>query len=54
MSTDNRFDGTIKPQSAQLNKTQDEDLLALVSSLIEQNSELQLKLQELNSQEGIR
>jgi vacuolar-type H+-ATPase subunit H len=49
-----RFDGTINLQSLQLNKTQDEDLFALISSLIDQNSELQLKLQELNSQEKIR
>jgi vacuolar-type H+-ATPase subunit H len=54
MSIDNRFDGTISLQSLQSNKTQDEDLFALISSLIDQNSELQLKLQELNAQEKIR
>jgi vacuolar-type H+-ATPase subunit H len=47
MSTGTRFDGSGIMQALQLNKAGDEDLLAFISSLIDQNSELERKLQEL-------
>ncbi len=53
MSTDTRFDGNGILQSLQLNKAGDEDLLVFISSLIDQNSELQRKLQELIPQKEL-
>jgi vacuolar-type H+-ATPase subunit H len=49
MSADDGFSKTSDLQSLQLTKAADEDLLALVSNLIDQNSELQKKLYELES-----
>jgi len=53
MSTGTRFDGNGILQALQLNKAGDEDLLAFISSLIDQNSELERKLQELISQKDL-
>jgi len=53
MSTGTRFDGNGMLQALQLNKAGDEDLLAFISSLIDQNSELERKLQELIPQKEL-
>jgi vacuolar-type H+-ATPase subunit H len=53
MSTDTRFDGNGMLQALQLNKAGDEDLLAFISSLIDQNSELERKLQKLIPQKEL-
>jgi len=53
MSTGTRFDGNGILQALQLNKAGDEDLLAFISSLIDQNSELERKLQELIPQKEL-
>jgi vacuolar-type H+-ATPase subunit H len=53
MSTDTRFDGNGILQALQLNKAGDEDLLAFISSLIDQNSELERKLQKLTPQKEL-
>jgi vacuolar-type H+-ATPase subunit H len=53
MSTDTKFDGNGILQALQLNKAGDEDLLAFLSSLIDQNSALERKLQELSSQKEL-
>ena len=53
MSTDTRFDGNGILQALQFNKAGDEDLLAFISGLIDQNSELERKLQELISQKEL-
>lgn len=53
INKDTRFDGNDELQAPQRNKAWDEDLLVFISSIIDQNSELQQKLQELNSQKDI-
>jgi len=53
MSTDTRFDGNGILQALQFNKAGDEDLLAFISSLIDQNSELERKLQKLIPQKEL-
>jgi vacuolar-type H+-ATPase subunit H len=50
MCADDGFSCIASLQSLPLTKAMDEDLIALVSNLVDQNSELQKKLQELNSQ----
>ena len=53
MSTDTKFDGNGMLQALQLNKAGDKDLLAFISSLIDQNAELERKLQELIPQKEL-
>jgi len=53
MSTGTRFDGNGILQALQFNKAGDEDLLAFISGLIDQNSELELKLQEIIPQKEL-
>jgi len=55
MGTYDRLDKTAGLDSLQLTVTNavDEDLFALISSLIEQNAELMQKVQELNSQKEL-
>ena len=53
MCADNGFRKTGGLQSLELSKAGDKDLLALISNLIDQNCELQKKLQELNSQKEL-
>jgi len=50
MSLENRFEEIAGMQSSELGKVVDQDMLALFSSLIEQNAKLTQKLQELDSQ----
>jgi len=50
MCADDGFRKTDGLQFLELSKAGDEDLLALISNLIDQNCELHKKLQELNSQ----
>jgi len=50
MSSENRFEEIVGMESSELGKVVDKDMLAFLSSLIEQNAELTQKLDQLNSQ----
>ena len=50
MSSENRFEEIVGLKSPELGKVVDKDILALLSSLIDQNAELTQKLDQLNSQ----
>jgi regulator of protease activity HflC (stomatin/prohibitin superfamily) len=50
MSSENRFEEIAGMESSELGKVEDKDILAFLSSLIEQNAELTQKLDHLPSQ----